>query len=207
MPTWSILFPDECRLIKKAYFKEAGIYTFSAPPAGFVVPGTAGVELPASAKLFIRTGACGVGAQGEFYGSNGAFSRSKRPCVPGETFQIQVGRTSQASSAGDSWLRRTSGEMLCYADRGRGSAGHGDAAYGIGDVRRSGTSAGSPSDADLVAPLGFGGRPGYPGSGRAPGPGGAGHLWPAYPDTSNTYHAGQGMVAVEVYWGDPGVGY
>lgn len=191
MIRWSELFPDESDLILRKFYKDAGQFTLAA---------AAGAD-------YFRVSMVGVGGQGEHPGGSGAFSHRKAKTYPGEVFQIQVGQCGTGMTAGDSWMRRSAtGEMVCYADRGRGTGGvQGSAANCIGDIRRSGVaSVSSGSDAGDMARLGFGGRYGVSRT-RAPGPGGGGQAgnFPALV----LIPAGQGMVAVEWYGGDPGDGY
>lgn len=188
----SDLFPDQSILLSPRYVKkDAGRYEITAP----------------AATTHISTRLVAVGGQGENFGGNGAFARRKAKAAPGEVFELQVGQPGTGGAAGDSWLRRkATGEMLCYADRGRGTGGvQGDAAKCIGDVARSGVAnVGSGSDASEPFALGFGGRPAS--ARRAPGPGGGGQGL-VYPSVTVRFPAGQGMGVVEFYAGDPGPGF
>lgn len=186
---YSDLIPEECRLIRRFWNKNYGVYTRQAP---------------AEATL-IRISLVSVGGQGGNYGGCGAFARRLAPCAPNEVFELQVGQPGTAGPPGDSWVRRQiGGEMLCYADRGRGVGTPGDAAKSIGDVVRSGQAGRSGSDAGDVARLGFGGVIGI-NRNRAPGPGGGGYneIWP----NDILYAAGQGAIAIAFYAGHPGAGY
>jgi hypothetical protein len=185
----SDLFPDLTRLILRVWFKESGFVPLVAPPKA----------------VFMHIAMVAVGGQGEDPGGNGAFSRRSARCTPGEAFQLQVGTPGTGGNLGDSWIKRAAtGEVLCYADRGRGTGGvQGAASRCIGDFSDSGV-AGLRSGGDITDPrqLGFGGRFGVNPL-RAPGPGGGGWGTP-FPQTNIAAPAGRGLIAVEFFDGEPG---
>jgi hypothetical protein len=185
----SDLFPDLTRLIRRVWFKESGFTTVIADPLA----------------SYMHISMVASGGQGSDLGGNAAFSRKSAPCVPGEVFQLQVGTVGTGGNPGDSWLKRAlTGEMLCYADRGRGSGGvQGAASRCIGDFSDSGI-AGVRSGGDITdpRPSGLGGRYGVSPI-RAPGPGGGGWGTPL-PQINTISPAGRGAVIVEFYNGVPG---
>jgi hypothetical protein len=185
------LFPPQVNLLRRTVFRDAGHFTL-------LTPLTTGI-------ICIRL--CAVGGQGEDFGGNAAYARRKVRAGALESFDVQVGQPGTGGPAGDSWVRRSSTlEMLCYADRGRGTGGvQGDAGKCIGDAARSGVlGAGTGSDQADFNTLGFGGRPAS--ATRAPGPGGGGQ-GNVFPSVTTRYPAGQGCVIIEAYDIDPGPGF
>lgn len=201
MVEWVERHPDESFLRGRKYFKVAGLFTYAAPA----------IEVNKPDVTHVRVSLVSTGGQGQFQSGNSAFASSKRRCSPGETFEIQVGLTAQAGPKGDSWVRRMSnGEVICYADRGRGAGPDGLVINSIGDIRRPGIdNVQSGGDEGDIARLGFGGRiatmVSAPTS-RAAAPGGGG--WGAAGFPANApITGGLGLVAIEFYAGDPGDGY
>lgn len=189
----------KANLVKRQYFK---------------VPGnTTGIAVPAGAK-FLRALAQGCGGQGTNFGGSGAFARRKIAVLSTDTFSVQVGNTSTASTPGDSavWKGAVGGTVVCYADRGRGDGTAGLAVNSIGDVTRDGhsgpTDGAEPGDAADLQALGFQGLQASPNT-RSGDPGGGGVLVPYYSSTGAfagyTIHAaGQGLVCLEWWDADPG---
>lgn len=183
--------PDRSSRLTKTYYKAGGLYTVVAP-AGATV---------------IRVGLCSSGGEGEDPGGNGSFAYKEAATYAGEQFQLQVGTPHTAGNPGHSWIKRiATGEVLAFADRGRGSGQvDGNAAYCIGDVIEGGvhlTRAGS--DHMLAQRMGIGGGLWAPSNPiRACGPGGGGRGG-AYPYPPITKPAGAGESCVEFYAGSPG---
>jgi len=204
---WSEIFPDDAQLLARQWFKDPSL---SASP----------ITAPSGAT-FIRISGVASGPTGGNGWGNGAFSHSKRRCIPGEVFDVYIGPTPTGSPQGDAWVRRrATGEVIMYADRGKGGpiTSHGtdgQASACIGDWARSGDHLnGSGSDAGDVAPFGFGGRycAGQDGTKSAqrsaqPGSGGRDGGYQAAPGAGPTILGGPGCIVVEFYNGDPGAGY
>lgn len=191
---WSEIHPDPSKLLARQWFKVFGVYRLVAP---------------ANATL-IRASAGATGGQGELPGGNAAFAHAKRSARPAEAFTVQVGQCGTAGAAGDSWVKRTlTGEVIVYADRGHGSGQEGQAAFCIGDIVRGGLAkVAAGGDGADMAPFGFGGRWAARGAAetRSAQPGGGGWGAASFPDVAMNV-AGMGLVVVEFYGGDPGVGY
>lgn len=203
MTFYSELFPDDAVLISRIWLKTYGPHDRVAP---------AGANI-------LRVAALGCGGQGDNEGGGGALARSKVPCTPGENFRSYVGDTQTASTAGDSWVRRvnSSGELLVYADRGRGNRSPGLAANSFGQVKRDGNAAASgvfgkpASDAADFAPLNFAGRPtgNIPVNPGASTPGQGGRQTGVNDENGNYVGniitpGGFGLVVLEFFNGDPG---
>lgn len=185
----------------------------------FRVPGQfLGISPPAGAK-YLRAPGLGCGGSGDAWGGAGCFVRSKRVTNPAWTYSVQVGDTATSSSSGDSAVWKGSpgtGEVIIYADRGRGDGTGGKAANSIGDVKRDGENGrpdlgrgGLPAgDAADFASLGFIGRAGSTTSSGDIG--GGGKALPVYDDLSNFLGysgralGGLGRVALEWWDADPG---
>lgn len=135
MTLFSELFPDVPALILRKWFK---------------VPGTFNFAVPAGAS-WMRASVLGAGGYGDQYSGGGAYVRSRVQVTPAENLVIQVGATSTATVAGDSFVKRNSGLIIAYADRGRGSGVAGQASNSTGDSRRSGVAGSSVAPGGLPA--------------------------------------------------------
>lgn len=155
MTNWTSIFPTEALLLGRVFYKDPGLSSFVVP-ADFVT--YSGV-----APKFVRAMCVGSGGQGDHWGGGAAFARSVAPVTVGEALSIQTGNVGTASSLNDSFVKRASGQVIAYADRGRGSGVRGVAANSIGDVTRDGQPGGAnfggacASDAADYAGDGFGG--------------------------------------------------
>lgn len=154
MTNYSTLYPDQVTLISRKWFKTSGMQTQTVP----------------AGAAYARAICMACGGQGDNVGGGSALAISKFQVTPGEVLNLQVGNTSTASTQGDSFVKRASGETLVYADRGRGNGTQGLSSNCIGDIRRSGTagyvgsfsdpSVGGASGNDMAdyGTLGVGGR-------------------------------------------------
>lgn len=202
MSKWSELFPSTLVLMGRAFFKVPGVYSRTVPAGAY----------------FMRAVALGCGGQGDQWGGGGALARSLVAVTPGENIKVQVGTTSSASIAGDSWVRRNDNTNICYADRGRGNGNRGLASNSFGDVTRDGSPGVSGSGGDPASDLADFGTLGFGGLGNktsgdishsAPNAGGGGALGPAADENGIfigyvTFGAGGGMVALEFFNENPG---
>lgn len=187
----NILFPDPAALVGRKWLKDGGTYNVTSP----------------AGALFLLVSLVSSGGEGQDLGGNGAFVFKKISTVAGELFTIQVGMTHSSGNPGNSLITRVStGEILAFADRGRGSGQvQGQAANCIGDFAESGQLASrAGGDSSRVAQLiGPGGRYAAMDPKRACGPGGGGRGGSWNGLTTNTHTAGQGVGVCEWYSGDP----
>jgi hypothetical protein len=189
-------------LLRRDWFKRPGPFLGITPPAG---------------AKYLRALAQGCGGDGPTaIGGGGAFARTRKLTDASWTYSVQVGDTSTASSAGDSavWKGAAgSGELIVYADRGRGDGTNGKASLSFGDVKRDGAAGlgdgGLPGgDSADFASLGFDGWGGK--LNQAPGIfGGGGFLFPKWDSSgfrgySATAVGGMGRVCLEWWDADPG---
>lgn len=198
MTTWSSLHADEAVLVQVKWLKEPGAYN---------------VTVPAGAK-FVRASALGCGGQGDHWGGGGASARSRVAVTPGDNLVCQVGDTSTAGVAGDSFVKRNDGSVICYADRGRGIGSAGLAANSTGDVKADGAPGasnigGAPaSDATVYNPAGFGGVAQSISNTNAADYGGGGHLQGDSDENGigiviGAFGAGTGLVCLQFFDSDP----
>lgn len=186
----SLCIPDRSARLSKTYFK---------------LPGTFLITAPANAG-FIRVGLVAAGGEGEDLGGNGAFAYVEKATSPGEVFQIQIGQTHSGGNPGNTWIKRQlTGDVICFADRGRGSGEvQGNPLYCIGDIVEGGVyRSRSGGDSSIAQRMGLGGRWAANNQLRACGPGGGGRGG-AFPYPPITKPAGCGAGCVEFYAGAPG---
>lgn len=210
MTSWTELYPGDPVLIQRVWKKDPGHYTVQVPqPASWD-----GVS-----PVYLRAIARGCGGQGANWGGGGAYARSKVPVKPNDTLLLQVGSLATADIPGDSWVKRSDGAVICYADRGRGNGNGGMGASCTGDVVGSGNPGGgtaqkggaSASDAAIFAGLDAGNF-GYDNTGagflRAADFGGGGHGLSNFNEVGAwmqfaAYGAGSGVVVLEFFASDP----
>lgn len=198
MTIYSDLIPVSWTLLKRYCFHvPGGSYTKAAP----------------AQTTHLRVTAMAAGGQGDNYGGSSAFVRKVIACAPGDSITGYVGQVSQATTSGDTWVRKN-GVDIAYADRGRGTGPAGLAANSIGDLKIDGipytglAGLGDP----VVDPSTFSlfptGRPSDAGGGVSPGAGGVNVA--IYEDDGVTFvwwtshlPAGPGRAFVEFYKGDP----
>jgi hypothetical protein len=186
----SKVIPDRSRLISRGWLKLATSGTVMAPTGATIV----------------RIGIVSSGGEGENLGGSGAFAYRKAPTREGEVFEFQIGQTHTGGNSGHSWVRRqATGEILAFADRGRGSGEvSGNAAYCVGDFVEGGQfRLRSGGDSTFEQAWGFGGRWAANIPSRACGPGGGGQ-GRIYPTPNIAKPAGAGAGVFEWYAGDPG---
>lgn len=186
----SKVIPDRSKLLSRRWFKVSTVTRITAP----------------AAASFLRVGVVASGGEGEDLGGSGAFSYRKAPCVEGEEFELQIGQTHTGGNPGHSYLKRVStGEVIAFADRGRGSGEvQGNPAYSVGDFVEGGVfRSRSGGDSLMARSWGFGGRWAANVQTRACGPGGGGR-GRIFPIPNIAKPAGAGAGVVEWYSGDPG---
>lgn len=184
------LFPDQVELLGREWFKVGGPFSLNAPNDPDVTHAIVAMV--------------GAGGQQTTVGGNAAFATRKFTVVQNEMLLLQVGSTGANNASGDSWLKRaTTGEVICYADRGRENGVPGNAAYCIGWFCESGQPARAGADIGQLQQLGLGGRLGANTPTRGAGPGGGG-LGAAEGFPNICSPGGPGYICVEFYAGDPG---
>lgn len=197
--TWSAIRSDEAVLVGVIWKKEPGSYN---------------VTVPAGAK-FVRAHAQACGGQGDHWGGSGAYARSRRPVTPSDNLVVQVGTVNTSLPAGDSFVKTNAGDVICYADRGRGSGNAGLAANSIGDVTRDGApgappvGGAPPSDAADPECRGFGGVGADVAADRTADYGGGGLVTTDNDENGigiivGAFGAGTGLVCLEFFDSDPG---
>jgi hypothetical protein len=200
MTLYSVLFPDVAELVARKWFKAPGSFNWPVP----------------AGATYLRAHARGCGGQGENWGGGGALVRSVVPVVEAENLLIQVGTASTQSVLGDSFVKRNSGVIIAYADRGRGNSNGGSAAFSTGGVKRDGAAGnnttgigGAPASDVLDAEPVIGpGRGSQNGDGRFTYGGGGkiSYIWTEADIAITMAHpAGPGLVCLEFFDGNPGL--
>lgn len=155
MTSWTTLYPNEALLLGRIFYKTPGLSSLVVPAAFATYPGIA--------PKFVRAMCVGSGGQGDHWGGGSAYARAVAAVTAGEALSIQCGNVGTASALNDSFVKRGNGQVIAYADRGRGSGVRGVAANSTGDVTRDGQPGGinvggsCASDAGDYATGGFGG--------------------------------------------------
>jgi hypothetical protein len=197
----SVLFPSGYPLLKRIVL----ILPTLTPVTIVTPPNTAWVRAAVGGAGGFKDNAAGWGG-----GAAYAFTEEASSVASSPTFTIQVGdsqfcRPSANTIAGDSWVKRSNGTALVYADRGRPDGTPGMVANSTGAIMRGGTAAASThggasgGDAGDTFDLGFGGRGASSSVSAYYGGGGGfelGHDFPTFP-------AADGRAVLEFYSRNP----